>query len=165
MTDRYAVKDSGNHETYASGMRREPEGDKPRFDLLWPEGVPFEEQYLTRIAMHMARGAQKYAPRNWERGWSPEAYERARSSAHRHFEQWFNGLNDGEDHAAATFFNMMQVLYLEYMRDHTEPVELEPAHFTCYKCGGADANVIDRGHAGLYDGSVLRYVHRYGQCP
>jgi hypothetical protein len=49
-----------DHEKFAGGGIREPQGDRPRFELLWPKGVPFEEQILTRFARHMARGAIKY---------------------------------------------------------------------------------------------------------
>lgn len=102
-----ADKPVGNHVPFDGGGMREPVGDRPRFELLWPKGVPFDEQFLTRCAVHMAKGAHKYASRNWEDFSDTEALERCESSAHRHLMQWLTGVDDGEDHAAAVMFNLM----------------------------------------------------------
>lgn len=104
----YVTKDSGEREHYDSGMTRDTQDGKPRFDLLLPHDVPYGEQMLTRIAHLMARGAKKYGERNWERGYSYAEMDRATASAFRHFMQWICGQQD-EDHAAAVFFNVMQV--------------------------------------------------------
>jgi hypothetical protein len=115
---RYATKDSGTREEYASGMVRDTEAGKPRFDLLLPEGVPYAEQFLTRVAELLARGADKYGDRNWEKGTGAEELRRALSSANRHFIQWMAGETD-EDHAAAVFFNLLQAETLKFkMRSH-----------------------------------------------
>ena len=92
---------------FEGGGVREAQGDRPRFELLVPEGVPYEEQILTRWAVHMAKGAEKYAARNWEQFSDKEAYDRAVSSAFRHMMQWMAGVDDGEDHACAILFNVM----------------------------------------------------------
>ncbi|MGI5245463.1 dATP/dGTP diphosphohydrolase domain-containing protein [Dactylosporangium sp. CA-139066] len=105
MTD-FETKDSGERAQFASGMVRDTEKGKPRFDLLMPKGVPFREQMLTRFAALMARGAEKYAARNWEQADSEAELERMLSSAFRHFMQWMAGETD-EDHAAAVMFNLM----------------------------------------------------------
>lgn len=102
---RYATKDSGARESFDSGMVRDTNAGKPRFDLLIPKGVSFEDLYLTRVARLYERGAQKYEPRNWEKATSQEELDRAYESAFRHFMQWFAGETD-EDHAAAVFFNI-----------------------------------------------------------
>lgn len=91
---------------------RDSQAGKPRFDLLIPKGVPFERQYLTRVALHMAKGAERYSDRNWEKFQDEEALERAKASAFRHFMQWFTG-EDDEDHAAAIYFNVMAVEYIK----------------------------------------------------
>lgn len=104
----YETKDSGAREKFASGMQRDTEAGKPRFDLLIPEGVPFEDQLLTRFALLMGRGAEKYEDRNWEQADSEAEIARAKSSAFRHFMQWFCGERD-EDHAAAVMFNLLVV--------------------------------------------------------
>lgn len=93
--------------SFAGGGMREAVGDRARFELLVPRGVPFEEQFLTKFAVHMAKGAAKYADRNWEQFSDDEALQRAKSSAFRHFMQWLTGTNDGEDHASAVVFNLM----------------------------------------------------------
>jgi hypothetical protein len=102
----FETKDSGKREEYDSGMRRDTEEGKPRFDLVVPKGVPFEEQILTRFAALMARGAEKYSERNWEKANSEAELNRYYSSAFRHFMQWLTGETD-EDHAAAVMFNIM----------------------------------------------------------
>lgn len=94
------------HEQFPGGGMREPQGDRPRFELLYPKDVPFDEQLLTRCAVHMAKGAEKYADRNWEKFSDPASLERAKSSAMRHLVQWMTGDTD-EDHAAAVVFNLM----------------------------------------------------------
>ena len=48
---------------------------------------------------------QKYGNRNWEKANSQEEIDRFKTSAFRHFMQWFNGEED-EDHAAAVLFNV-----------------------------------------------------------
>lgn len=101
----YETKDSGAQVEFSSGMKRDVQDGKPRFGLITPACMPYEEQYLTRIAMLMTRGAEKYGDRNWEVACTPEELERAKQSAFRHFMQWFCGEND-EDHAAAVAFNI-----------------------------------------------------------
>lgn len=107
MTE-FITKDSGEREQFESGMQRDTESGKPRFDLMIPEGVPFEEQLLTRFAMLLSRGAEKYDARNWEQGDSEKEIDRAKSSGFRHFMQWICGEID-EDHAVAVIFNIMVV--------------------------------------------------------
>lgn len=100
------VKDSGARQEFETGMVRDTQEGKPRFDLLLPLGLPFHEQFLTRCAMHLANGAKKYKARNWEQARTQEELERYQASAFRHLVQWLNGETD-EDHAAAVFFNLM----------------------------------------------------------
>lgn len=120
MTE-YTTKDSGARQEFDSGMQRDTEAGKPRFDLLVPEGVPYEDQLLTRFAALLSRGAEKYEERNWEQANSMKEVNRARSSAFRHFMQWFCGEGD-EDHAVATMFNIMVV---ETVRPRAEAAEVE----------------------------------------
>src|SRR5690606_18447714 len=102
-------------------MVRDTEEGKPRFDLMVPVGVPYREQMLTRFAALLARGAEKYGDRNWEKGNGQEELNRARSSAFRHFMQWFCGETD-EDHASAVFFNVIQVETLKYKMRPPHPM-------------------------------------------
>lgn len=109
----FTTKDSGKRDEYESGMVRDTEEGKARFDLVIPDGQPYKEQLLTRWAELMGRGAGKYGDRNWEKGTGEKELRRARSSAFRHFMQWFAGETD-EDHAAAVLFNIQQVEYLKW---------------------------------------------------
>lgn len=118
-TTQWATKDSGARSEYPSGMVRDTQEGKARFDLCEPEGVPYNEQMLTRFAMLMARGLEKYGERNWELSDSIEEYKRFRASALRHCKQWFNGELD-EDHAAATFFNIMAAETLKWKLQQKE---------------------------------------------
>jgi hypothetical protein len=108
----YETKDSGKRVEFATGMQRDITDGKPRFDLITPLGLAFDDQMLTRWARLMARGAAKYTDRNWEKSSTPEELERFRQSAFRHFMEWFCGLDD-EDHAAAVLFNISGAEYVK----------------------------------------------------
>lgn len=112
------TKDSGKRESYDNGMVRDTQIGKARFDLLVPEYVPYADQLLTRFAELMARGADKYGNRNWEKARGHEAYQRARASAFRHLMQWFCG-EDDEDHAVAVLFNIMMAESIK-SADHSD---------------------------------------------
>lgn len=107
----WTTKDSGQRTHFEGGGQRDSEAGKPRFDLLLPKDVPYRQQVLTRLAALMGRGAEKYEDRNWEKFADEAAYDRAKSSAFRHFMQWFNGELD-EDHAAAVLFNIIAAEYV-----------------------------------------------------
>lgn len=102
----FETKDSGERAVFDSGMQRDTEAGKPRFDLMFPLDVPYDEQMLTRLAALYGRGSVKYDARNWEKANSVEEMERMKSSAFRHFMQWFCGESD-EDHAAGAMFNII----------------------------------------------------------
>lgn len=116
---KYVTLDSGRRDRYESGMVRDTQDGKPRFDLLLPLGVPYREQLLTRVAALMERGALKYGERNWESKFDEKALARAKSSALRHVVQWFTD-EDDEDHAAAAVFNLMQVEYLKWRKENID---------------------------------------------
>lgn len=100
MSD-FEIKDSGERAEFEGGMQRDTAEGKIDYTLI-RDGVMFE-----RWAKHLTiAGNTKYGKRNWLKGLAnPEAEERWRESAARHFEQWYNG-DDDEDHAAAVFFNI-----------------------------------------------------------
>lgn len=110
----YETHDSGERAEYDSGMVRDTNADKPKFALITPLDLPYKDQMLTRWAALMSRGAQKYGPRNWEKAESEEELNRFHDSAFRHFMMWLNGVNDGEDHAAAVFFNITAAEYVKH---------------------------------------------------
>ena len=102
---KYITKDSGKRQNYKSGMRRDLQEGKARFDLLIPENQKYNETMLYRWAMLMERGMSKYGYRNWEKANSKEELIRFKQSAFRHFMQWFSD-EDDEDHSSAILFNL-----------------------------------------------------------
>jgi hypothetical protein len=66
MSD-FETKDSGARVEFSTGMQRDVQDTKPRFDLICPKDLPYKEQMLTRWAELMQRGAEKYSARNWEK--------------------------------------------------------------------------------------------------
>lgn len=111
----FTVKDSGKREEYTSGMRRDTNEGKVRYDLLVPETM--KVPMLKRWAEHMTKGGQKYGDRNWEKAVGEPELRRFRESAFRHFMQWYQGEVD-EDHASAVFFNIQGA---EYVKEKLEP--------------------------------------------
>ena len=110
---KFETKDSGQRQDYESGMRRDIQVGKPRFDLLLTDEQPYEDQFLTRFAALLARGAEKYGERNWQLANSAEELSRFRASAVRHLMQWATGETD-EDHASAVAFNLMAFEYVRW---------------------------------------------------
>lgn len=102
----FSIKDSGQRQEFSSGMVRDVANDKTNVALV------FDGPMLWRWAVHLTKGAIKYAKRNWMKAAGDEEYERFRESAARHFAQWYNGEQD-EDHAAAVFFNINGAEYVK----------------------------------------------------
>lgn len=94
----FITKDSGKREEFVTGMVRDTQDDKPRYDLL-------DIAFLKRWAQLMARGAKKYGENNWKKAATPEELARFKASAVRHMFQWLEG-DISEDHAAAVAFNL-----------------------------------------------------------
>jgi len=105
-TDTFAVKDSGKRHEFESGMVRDVTDGKTDYTLIL-DGPMFE-----RWAVHMTKGAVKYAKRNWMQANGDAEFQRFRESALRHFLQWYRGATD-EDHASATFFNINGAEYVK----------------------------------------------------
>lgn len=110
----FHVKDSGATSEYADGMRRDSTEGKPRFDLLIPTGMPYEETLLYRAAMHYMLGGKKYGDRNWEKSRTAESLGHHTEALWRHFMKFVSEVEDGEDHAAAIFWNLNAVLYTKW---------------------------------------------------
>jgi len=94
----WTTKDSGVRAEYPSGMVRDTDKGKPRYDLI---PIPI----LKRWAELAARGAEKYGDNNWMKANSQEELFRFAASALRHMFQWLDG-DDDEDHAAAVLWNV-----------------------------------------------------------
>ena len=112
----FQTKDSGARLHYDSGMVRDIDDGKPRYDLI--PTMP-----LRRLAYLYARGAVKYGDNNWQLADSEEEMIRFRASAFRHFEQWRDGDTD-EDHAIAVVWNIFAYLFVEAKLAGRDP-ELE----------------------------------------
>ena len=113
----FETKDSGARLEYKSGMVRDTNEGKARFDLIHPRGIPYKDQMITRFADLMQRGSVKYGDRNWEKAIGQLELNRFKESALRHMEQWFCGEKD-EDHAAAVMFNIMAYETTKYKIEH-----------------------------------------------
>lgn len=101
-TGKFITKDSGNRQEFETGMVRDTQDGKPRFDL-----VPVES--LRRLADLYARGAEKYSDNNWKKG---QPYSRAYASLFRHMIAWREG-DRSEDHMAAVAWNAFAIMYYE----------------------------------------------------
>lgn len=94
----FETKDSGKREEFKTGMVRDTQDDKPRYDLI-------DRPFLKRWAELMARGAKKYGEENWRKAATEEELKRFKASAIRHHMQYMEG-DTTEDHAAAVAFNL-----------------------------------------------------------
>ena len=68
----FITKDSGKRQQYKSGMQRDLQDGKPRYDLVIPLGT--KEPMLKRWAELLQRGMDKYGYRNWEKANSLDIY-------------------------------------------------------------------------------------------
>jgi hypothetical protein len=105
-TEQFTIKDSGKRQEFAGGMVRDTTDGKTNYALV-ADGPMF-----TRWAVHLTKGALKYAKRNWMLATGQEELDRGKESAFRHFMQWYYGATD-EDHAAAVYFNINEVEYIK----------------------------------------------------
>ena len=105
----FVTKDSGERQEFVTGMVRDVQKGKARFDLCW-------KPLLWRWAELMGRGAEKYGENNWMKAATEEERNRFKASAERHLQQYLRGDTD-EDHAAAVVFNLAGS---EYVRERLE---------------------------------------------
>ena len=98
------MQDSGRRETFPSGAERDAAEGKPRPDLI----SPFATE---RLAEWLRLGAEKYAPRNWEKGLP---VSRSMASLCRHVMKFQQGCTD-EDHVAAIMCNAMFIAHTQEM--------------------------------------------------
>ena len=101
MSD-FTIRDSGERREFETGAVRDVQVSKPRPDLISPYA-------LWRIGVHLAKGAEKYGPRNWEKGMPFSVFV---ASLCRHLVQYM--MKDRvEDHLAAICFNVMAIMHFE----------------------------------------------------
>jgi hypothetical protein len=106
---KYPVKDSGKRFESSDGMVRDTSENKPQFTLMFPKGVPYEEQLMTRVADLYHKGGVKYGARNWEKSCTEESLAKHEDCLMRHVVKFLLGMED-EDHAAAVVWNVNAVL-------------------------------------------------------
>lgn len=112
----FQTKDSGKREEFTSGMVRDTQDDKPRYDLV-------DRAMLKRWAELMGRGAKKYGDNNWRKASGEPELQRFEASAFRHLMQWLDG-DTTEDHASAVFFNIAGAeMVKEKVRNAPTPVD------------------------------------------
>lgn len=98
------MHDSGKREGFETGAVRDVSEGKPRPDLFSPLAIE-------RIGLWLGKGAEKYTPRNWEKG---IPISRCMESLERHIMKYKQGHTD-EDHMAAIATNAMFILHFESM--------------------------------------------------
>lgn len=114
--DDYTLEDSGDRTVLATGAMRElAPTSKGRYDLISPIAIK-------RLAVLLAKGAEKYEARNWEQGHNLSSYI---DSALRHTFRLLEG-DESEDHAAAAMWNLHCFIHVQEMirRGHL-PHELD----------------------------------------
>lgn len=104
------MKDSGERQSFSSGMVRDTAEGKVNF-----LNVRFGPM-MRRWAEHLTKGRLKYPDvepgvPNWTLASGAAEYLRAKESAERHFDAWLRGERD-EDHAAGVYFNINLAEYV-----------------------------------------------------
>ena len=98
------MNDSGKRETFSTGAVRDSAEGKPRPELISPFA-------MERLSEWLRKGAEKYAPRNWEAG---IPLSRCTASLCRHLLKFQQGATD-EDHVAAILCNAMFIAHIQEM--------------------------------------------------
>ena len=106
---RFTTRDSGSRAEHSDGVIRDTQEGKTKFTLMFPEGVPMEDQLIVRLAELYTRGGEKYGDRNWENSNSEETLAHHQEALWRHFMNFYFNVQDGEDHAAAVVWNINAV--------------------------------------------------------
>jgi hypothetical protein len=110
----FITKDSGQRQEFDTGMVRDTQDGKPRYDLI-------PSLALKRVALLYARGADKYGESNWMRG---QPYSRTLASLERHLHEWKQGTAPEEDHLAAVAWNALALMFYEETgRDELDDIE------------------------------------------
>jgi hypothetical protein len=102
MVDQFVTLGSGTTQEFNTGAHRDSQEGKSRPDLISPYA-----QY--RAGELMARGAEKYGDRNWEKGMPVSRFI---ASLERHLLAYKMG-DRTEDHLAAIRFNVDAVMHFE----------------------------------------------------
>lgn len=98
----FVTKDSGEREEFETGMVRDTQEGKPRYDLI-------PTLALKRVAELYARGAIKYGDHNWMKG---APFSRTLASIERHLHQFKQGDTE-EDHLAAVAWGCLALMHYQ----------------------------------------------------
>ena len=131
-TPQHIIADSGQRESFHTGMVRDTRHGKGRFDLVSPVA-------MRRIALVHEGGAAKYDARNWEKG---APLSRFFDSAKRHLNDYAmvcqylrDGLpleelppevNPNEDHLAQAAWNLLGLMHHEDLRPALDDMTARP---------------------------------------
>ena len=129
----FIVADSGARENFDSGMVRDTRQGKGRFELMTPIA-------LRRLAQVYEKGAEKYLPRNWEKG---AQLGRFADSAMRHMNDYLMislykregvsldtlpaDVNPNEDHLAQATWNLFCIMHHEVLHPELDDLSSPPA--------------------------------------
>ncbi|GHT19644.1 hypothetical protein FACS1894189_8550 [Planctomycetales bacterium] len=112
--DKPTMSDSGKREQFSTGAVRDTADGKSRPDLISPFA-------MERLGEWLRLGAEKYTPRNWEKGIS---ISRTTASMYRHLLKFQQG-RQNEDHIAAVMCNAMMIVHtIEMVKRGVLPKEL-----------------------------------------
>jgi len=164
------ITDSGSRATFSTGAVRDNQSGKARFDLLpcttlrdvygmvKPKNYPYLAEWA--LATHFGMGAEKYKPRNWEKGIPLHTYY---NSAKRHLIKEIKNWTD-EPHLAAVAWNLVCLLWtMDAIADDGLPKELWtfPSNIT-YIDYELEQEVVSEGESDLLHSSydnLSSYFH------
>lgn len=102
--DQTVPRSTGPERHFSSGAKRDSDSTKPRLELI----SPFAKE---RLGYLLAKGANRYGPRNWEKGMPLSQFL---ASAERHLNKIKMG-DTSEDHMAAVVFNIDAMMHGQEM--------------------------------------------------
>lgn len=105
----YITRQEGEEAVHSDGVRRDTDQGKTLYTLMFPKGVPMEDQLIVRVAELYTRGGAAHGLRNWENSRAEDTLEHHTEALWRHFMKFFFDVQDGEDHAAAIVWNVNAV--------------------------------------------------------
>ena len=169
--DSYVTRDSGKKQVHSDGVQRDTRDGKTLYTLMFPKGVPLEEQLIHRVAELYTRGAEKYGDRNWENSRAEDTLEHHREALWRHFMKFFMGVQDGEDHAAAIVWNINAIEHTQRNLKADPPMSedleqrLTEALYRSEAAAALDDDIDDEEHVPAGNGRCRCGCSGCEQCP
>jgi hypothetical protein len=136
----HVTLDSGKRAEYDSGMVRDTEEGKERFDLLYPLNVPYEAQLVTRAFTWVDQNGPTWTVDDIE-----EHLGRLYEDIHEHIVRWVLEDQSG-DHAAHAFGSILALVaadhpdWLAALRQIAAPWRVEGClNCNTHRCPGCGA--------------------------